>query len=125
MGFALLAAGLPLCVAGAGLTVWLMRRVWKARKQARPAVTALTGLVLAAAAYGVFGVLVGVTKAMGAVGGQSIDPSSKARMLGEGIAEAMNCAALALLIWVPSFIAAFILTRRMQNRSAQTPGENR
>ncbi|HVY32467.1 MAG TPA: hypothetical protein VHB79_38280 [Polyangiaceae bacterium] len=30
-------------------------------------------------------------KAFGAVGGEGVDPSQKARILAEGISEAMNC----------------------------------
>lgn len=46
---------------------------------------------------GLFGTIVGLIKAFGAVGGESIDPSQKARILAEGIAEAMNCTAWGLL----------------------------
>jgi biopolymer transport protein ExbB len=43
---------------------------------------------------GLFGTIVGLIKAFGAVGGESVDPSQKARILAEGIAEAMNCTGL-------------------------------
>ena len=46
---------------------------------------------------GLFGTIVGLIKAFGAVGGESVDPSQKARILAEGIAEAMNCTAWGLL----------------------------
>jgi len=46
---------------------------------------------------GLFGTIVGLIKAFGAVGGESIDPSQKARILAEGISEAMNCTAFGLL----------------------------
>ncbi len=46
---------------------------------------------------GLFGTIVGLIKAFAAVGGESIDPSQKARILAEGIAEAMNCTAWGLL----------------------------
>jgi biopolymer transport protein ExbB/TolQ len=46
---------------------------------------------------GLFGTIVGLIKAFGAVGGESIDPSQKARILAEGISEAMNCTAWGLL----------------------------
>ena len=35
---------------------------------------------------------------MGAVSGESIDPSQKARVLAQGIAETMNATALAMLV---------------------------
>lgn len=46
---------------------------------------------------GLFGTIVGLIKAFGAVGGESVDPSQKARILAEGISEAMNCTAWGLL----------------------------
>jgi hypothetical protein len=42
----------------------------------------------------------GVLRSMGAVSGDSGGPSQKARMLGEGISEAMNCGALGFLVAV-------------------------
>jgi hypothetical protein len=56
---------------------------------------------VACAVIGTFGsglgVLLGFVAAFGAVGGESVDPSQKARILAEGIAGAMNCAAVGLL----------------------------
>ena len=46
---------------------------------------------------GLFGTITGLIKAFGAVGGESVDPSQKARILAEGISEAMNCTAFGLL----------------------------
>ena len=46
---------------------------------------------------GLFGTIVGLIKAFAAVGGESIDPSQKARILAEGISEAMNCTAFGLI----------------------------
>lgn len=46
---------------------------------------------------GLFGTIVGLIKAFGAVGGESVDPSQKARILAEGISEAMNCTAFGLI----------------------------
>ncbi len=59
----------------------------------------------------------GLVKAFVAVGGESVDPSQKARILAEGISEAMNCTALALAIWVPSVIVTFILFRTSKKTS--------
>lgn len=53
----------------------------------------------------------GAVKAAGAVGGESIEPSQKARILAEGISEAMNCMAFALLVWIPSVVVTFVLLR--------------
>ena len=46
---------------------------------------------------GLFGTIVGLIKAFTAVGGEGVDPSQKARILAEGISEAMNCTAFGLL----------------------------
>jgi len=55
------------------------------------------GLALAALAIA-FGVIFGVVVGHGAVSGEGIDPSQKARALAEGISEAMNWSAFGLLI---------------------------
>lgn len=58
------------------------------------------------------GVLLGLVSAFGAVGGESVDPSQKARVLAEGISEAMNCAAVGLLTApVPIAVLIWIAVR--------------
>jgi hypothetical protein len=47
------------------------------------------------------GVLAGLVKSYGAVGGESVDPSQEARILAEGISEAMNTAAFGTLAPLP------------------------
>jgi hypothetical protein len=54
----------------------------------------------------------GVIKAFGAIGGESVDPSQKARMLAEGISEGMNMIALATLVATPVSIAILVYARR-------------
>ena len=73
----------------------------------------LVGLVVAASAvFGGFGTVLGLAKAFGALRGESVDPAQKARILGEGIAEAMNCTALGIALWLPSVVVLAIATRR-------------
>jgi biopolymer transport protein ExbB/TolQ len=79
----------------------------------------VTLLVAALMTSGAIGVLVGLIKAFGAVGGESVDPSQKARILAEGISEAMNCTALIVAIWVPSVIA-LVLTRKRRGAAGST-----
>jgi hypothetical protein len=98
-------------VIGTLATLWLVRRVWKRRTELPLAARGIAALVVAAAAYGALGTLAGLISAFGAVGGESIDPSQKARIVAEGIAQAMNCAVFGIIIWVPSAIAAFVLGR--------------
>jgi biopolymer transport protein ExbB/TolQ len=47
-------------------------------------------------------------------GGESVDPSQKARILAEGISEAMNCTAFGLVIGILSLIAFACLNGRTQ-----------
>ncbi len=58
------------------------------------------------------GTLVGLVKAFGAVGGESVDPSQKARVLAEGISEAVNCTAFGLIAWLPSVVVLTLLLKK-------------
>lgn len=59
---------------------------------------------------GLFGTIVGLIKAFGAVGGESIDHAAKSRILAEGISEAMSCTAFGLLAAIASLIAYAFFT---------------
>lgn len=63
---------------------------------------------------GLFGTIVGLIKAFGAVGGESVDPSQKARILAEGISEAMNCTAFGLLSAITALIGFGVLNGKVQ-----------
>jgi MotA/TolQ/ExbB proton channel family len=92
--------------------VWLVRSLWR---RAASAGRTAQGVVLLAAAgltFGGVGTVVGLIKAVGAVGGESVDPSQKARILAEGISEAMNCVAFSVLLWLPSLALALFLKFR-------------
>jgi len=71
---------------------------------------------------GLFGTVIGLVKAFGAVGSESIDPSQKARILAEGISEAMNCPAFGLIVGfgvgVPILVGWLVTWRR------EKPGED-
>lgn len=58
---------------------------------------------------GLFGTIVGLIKSFGSVGAESVDPSQKARILADGISEAMNCTAFGLLTAVVAVIGYAIL----------------
>lgn len=64
---------------------------------------------------GLFGTIVGLIKAFGAVGGESIDHAAKSRILAEGISEAMNCTAFGLLAAILSLIAYSFFTSWASN----------
>jgi biopolymer transport protein ExbB/TolQ len=64
---------------------------------------------------GLFGTIVGLIKAFGAVGGESVDPSQKARILAEGISEAMNCTAWGLLSAIVCLMGFAFLNGKTQS----------
>jgi hypothetical protein len=96
---------------GVGVTIWTFRRIWKRRKETGLTPKVALSVAAAAGIFGALGVALGVATAFGAVGGESVDPSQKARVLAEGIATAMNCAVFALAFWIPSLIVALFMTR--------------
>jgi biopolymer transport protein ExbB len=63
---------------------------------------------------GLFGTIVGLIKAFGAVGGESVDPSQKARILAEGISEAMNCTAFGLISAVTALTGFAVMNGKTQ-----------
>src|SRR5215813_13506379 len=63
---------------------------------------------------GLFGTIVGLIKAFGAVGGESVDPSQKARILAEGISEAMNCTAFGLISAITALVGFAVLNGKTQ-----------
>ena len=67
--------------------------------------------------WGVFGTGVGLIKVMGATGGESLDPAQKARIVAEGISEAMNCAAGVGVLFLLYFPASFLVARFFPNES--------
>jgi hypothetical protein len=91
---------------------WWLRRLWQRRRELGFGRRVLMFVVGALALFGVLGTVAGLVKAFGAVGGESVDPSQKARILAEGIAQAMNCTAFGTLFGVPSAIALALLTRK-------------
>ena len=53
---------------------------------------------------GLLGTVSGLITSFGAVSGESVDPSQKARILAEGISEAMNCTAFGLGAAIPMML---------------------
>ncbi len=98
------------------MSLW-SRRLWKRREELSRRTRTMAVIVAASAIVGALGTLVGLVKAFGAVGGESVDPSQKARMLGQGISEAMNCTAFGILIWLPSAIILSAMMRKRRQRS--------
>ena len=67
---------------------------------------------------GLLGTVSGLIKSFGAVSGESVDPSQKARILAEGISEAMNCTAFGLIV-------AIIAPHRLRRSQRQDAGARR
>ena len=65
--------------------------------------------------FGLLGTVSGLIVSFGAVSGESVDPSQKARILAEGISEAMNCTAFGLIIALLSLIGFAILNGKTQS----------
>jgi biopolymer transport protein ExbB/TolQ len=63
---------------------------------------------------GLLGTITGLIKSFGAVGGESVDPSQKARILAEGISEAMNCTAFGLIVAIIGLIGFAVLNGKTQ-----------
>jgi len=63
---------------------------------------------------GLLGTIAGLIKSFGAVGGESFDPSQKARILAEGISEAMNCTAFGLIVAIIGLIGYAVLNGKTQ-----------
>src|SRR4029434_945677 len=63
---------------------------------------------------GLFGTITGLIKACAAVGGESFDPSQKARILAEGISEAMNCTAFGLIAAIVALMGFAFLNGKTQ-----------
>lgn len=63
---------------------------------------------------GLFGTIVGLIRAFGSVAGEGIDPSQKARILAEGISEAMNCTAWGLLSAITCLMGFAFLNGKTQ-----------
>ena len=63
---------------------------------------------------GLFGTILGLIKAFGAVGGESVDPAAKARILAEGISEAMVCTAFGLMAAITALVGFAFLNGKTQ-----------
>ncbi len=83
-----------------------------------PAIAKRTGylalLANLAMLSGLLGTVSGLIVSFGAVSGESVDPSQKARILAEGISEAMNCTAFGLIVAIIGLVAL----RRSQRQDA-------
>ena len=63
---------------------------------------------------GLLGTVTGLITSFGAVSGACVDPSQKARILAEGISEAMNCTAFGLGVAIIGLIGFAVLNGKTQ-----------
>ncbi len=63
---------------------------------------------------------VGSLQAFGAIGGESIDPSQRARLLAEGISEALNCIAFGVVTFLLPAVVTLVLFVRAPKDAKQT-----
>ncbi len=61
--------------------------------------------------WGAYETGVALVKVMGVTDAASIDPAQKARIVAEGVSEAMNCFAGAVVLFLLYFLAAFLVAR--------------
>ena len=64
---------------------------------------------------GLLGTVTGLITSFGAVSGESVDPSHKARVLAQGISEAMNCTWFGLFVAIISLVAYAWLNGKTQS----------
>ena len=64
---------------------------------------------------GLLGTVSGLISSFGAVSGDSVDPSQKAKILAAGISEAMNCTAFGLIVALLGLISFAILNGKTQS----------
>src|SRR5262245_11172349 len=107
---------LLMVLAGAALSARLLWQVWKRGPGVQIAARLTAALLLLGLTAGFFATLVGLLRALAAVGGERVDPSQKARALAESISAAMNATAAGLAIVVPSLIVLLLLKRRGKQR---------
>jgi len=81
---------------------------------------AVVGIVIVS---GLFGTVVGLVVAFGAVGDESVDPSQKARILAEGISEAMNCTAFGVVFGLAVGVPLLVWWLRLERRRGDPDDE--
>jgi hypothetical protein len=95
------------------VTVRWSRLVWLRRKELPVRVQSLAMLVAGTGPLGSLVAILGAIKTVGAVGGESVDPSQKARILAEDTAAAAGWTASGLALWVASAAAlAWLMKQR-------------
>jgi biopolymer transport protein ExbB/TolQ len=115
-GLAILVAWVPLVIAVSVLSArlaWRMSRRWRELGLPLRVLAVATALPLTVGLLGApLALLRSFLDSFLDIGTSSVEPSQKARRLAEGISEAMNCSALALLVGIPVLLVAALVSKR-------------
>lgn len=104
---------LALVCVGVWATTRLAWRVWHQSLGLGAEIVAT--VAVAAVTFALFSAVIGLQKIFGATVNEVAEPTLRARSLAEGISISVNCTAIALLVWVPSFIAAHVMLRNRRD----------
>ena len=96
------------------VTLRWSRLVWVRRKELPAKVQSLARVVAGTGLLGPLITILGAIKTVGAVGGESVDPSQKARILAEDTGAA-SWTASGLALWVASAVAMAWLMRQRRD----------
>jgi len=107
----LLGAWLSLAILGIVATALWARRLWLKRGETPRWAGAVAAVIAAAVMFGAIETALGLVKAFGAVGGESVDPELQARILAEGISQAMNCTVFGSGVWLLGLVVLTALSR--------------
>ena len=101
-------------IVAVGVAVLLHRWArWLTKRPRAPRILRfLRSTIVVLCAVGFLSVSYGLIVSFGAVSGESVDPSQKARILAEGISDAMNCYALLGIVLMVIAIGLGIATLR-------------
>lgn len=114
--FGVIAAFFALGLTVVAATAWWSRRLWRRWNELSAPMKAGAVLVAASLAASASIDVLGLTRASSMLG-ENGDPSQQARLLAEGISEAINCAALAGVVWLPGAIVLSVLVRKPKTAS--------
>jgi hypothetical protein len=114
--------GFPLLIVTLTTVLW-SRRAWKRGQRLTRSALVAAWLSVIAVSIGLLGLLVSVITTLQTPSRDGVDPSQKARILGECISAAWNWTAFTLVIWIPATIALHALTRGklVRREAASTP----
>ena len=99
-------------LAARGVRVGVVRLATTVQGRGDPGFMAL--LANLAMLSGLLGTVSGLISSFGAVSGESVDPSQKARILAEGISEAMHCTFFGLTVAIMALLGFAVLNGKTQ-----------